>query len=113
MIAAVASPFAEAGVPGEVLHLLPGSGAKMGGAIFPDPRLAGVVLTGSTEAAEAINRVLAARDGPIATLIAETGGQNAMIVDSTALPEQVARDAMTPALSTVCPRFPPGRAGLH
>jgi RHH-type transcriptional regulator, proline utilization regulon repressor / proline dehydrogenase / delta 1-pyrroline-5-carboxylate dehydrogenase len=101
LIAAVGlSLLLEAGVPGEVLHLLPGSGAKIGGAIFPDPRLAGVVLTGSTEAAAIINRALAARDGPIATVIAETGGQNAMIVDSTALPEQVARDAVTSAFDS-------------
>lgn len=90
----------QAGVPVDVLHLLPGSGARIGAAIFPDPRLAGIVLTGSTEAAAAINRALAARDGPIATVIAETGGQNAMIVDSTALPEQVARDAVTSAFDS-------------
>jgi RHH-type proline utilization regulon transcriptional repressor/proline dehydrogenase/delta 1-pyrroline-5-carboxylate dehydrogenase len=87
-------------VPKEVLHLLPGSGSKLGGVLFPDERLAGVVLTGSTEAAMAINRALAARNGPIATLIAETGGQNAMIVDSTALPEQVARDAIASAFDS-------------
>jgi RHH-type proline utilization regulon transcriptional repressor/proline dehydrogenase/delta 1-pyrroline-5-carboxylate dehydrogenase len=90
----------QAGVPVDVLHLLPGSGAKIGSVIFPDPRLAGIVLTGSTEAAAVINRQLAARDGPIATVIAETGGQNAMIVDSTALPEQVARDAITSAFDS-------------
>ena len=90
----------EAGVPGDVLHLLPGSGSKIGAAIFPDPRLAGVVLTGSTETAAVINRALAARSGPIATVIAETGGQNAMIVDSTALPEQVARDAVISAFDS-------------
>jgi RHH-type proline utilization regulon transcriptional repressor/proline dehydrogenase/delta 1-pyrroline-5-carboxylate dehydrogenase len=90
----------QAGVPGEVLHLLPGSGAMLGQVLFPDPRLAGMVLTGSTEAAAVINRALAARNGPIATVIAETGGQNAMIVDSTALPEQVARDAVTSAFDS-------------
>ena len=90
----------QAGVPGDVLHLLPGSGAKIGSVLFPDPRLAGIVLTGSTEAAAVINRQLAARDGPIATVIAETGGQNATIVDSTALPEQVARDAVTSAFDS-------------
>jgi RHH-type proline utilization regulon transcriptional repressor/proline dehydrogenase/delta 1-pyrroline-5-carboxylate dehydrogenase len=89
-----------AGVPVDVLHLLPGSGARLGKVLFPDPRLAGMVLTGSTEAAAIINRALAARDGPIATVIAETGGQNAMIVDSTALPEQVARDAVTSAFDS-------------
>ena len=89
-----------AGVPCEVLHLLPGSGSKLGAVLFPDPRLAGVVLTGSTEAAMAINRTLAGREGPLATLLAETGGQNAMIVDSTALPEQVARDAIASAFDS-------------
>lgn len=90
----------EAGVPADVLHLLPGSGARIGAALFPDPRLAGVVLTGATETASVINRALAARNGSIATIIAETGGQNAMIVDSTALPEQVARDAVTSAFDS-------------
>ncbi len=89
-----------AGVPGDVLHLLPGSGSKIGAAIFPDARLAGVALTGSTEAAWAINRALAARQGPVAQLIAETGGQNAMIVDSTALPEQVTRDVVASAFDS-------------
>ncbi|MEI9888146.1 MAG: bifunctional proline dehydrogenase/L-glutamate gamma-semialdehyde dehydrogenase PutA [Rhizomicrobium sp.] len=90
----------EAGVPADVLHLLPGDGPRIGNALFADPRLAGVAFTGSTEAATAINRALAARSGPIATLIAETGGQNAMIVDSTALPEQVARDALASAFDS-------------
>jgi len=90
----------EAGVPVDVLHLLPGSGSKIGTAIFPDPRLAGVVLTGSTDTAAVINRSLAARNGALATVIAETGGQNAMIVDSTALPEQVARDAVASAFDS-------------
>ena len=98
--AAAVALLHKAGVPKEVLHLLPGSGSKLGGVLFPDERLAGVVLTGSTEAAMAINRALAARNGPIATLIAETGGQNAMIVDSTALPEQVARDAIASAFDS-------------
>jgi RHH-type proline utilization regulon transcriptional repressor/proline dehydrogenase/delta 1-pyrroline-5-carboxylate dehydrogenase len=65
--------------------------------MFADPRLSGVAFTGSTETAAIINRALAARDGPIPALIAETGGLNAMIVDSTALPEQVARDVLTSA----------------
>ena len=90
----------EAGVPVDALHLLPGDGPKIGNPLFADPRLAGVAFTGSTEAAMAINRALAARSGPIATLIAETGGQNAMIVDSTALPEQVARDALASAFDS-------------
>jgi RHH-type transcriptional regulator, proline utilization regulon repressor / proline dehydrogenase / delta 1-pyrroline-5-carboxylate dehydrogenase len=89
-----------AGVPGDVLHLLPGSGSKIGAALFPDARLSGVALTGSTEAAWAINQALAARAAPIAQLIAETGGQNAMIVDSTALPEQVTRDVIASAFDS-------------
>ncbi len=90
----------QAGVPKDVLHFLPGDGPRIGNALFGDPRLAGVAFTGSTEAANAINRALAARTGPIATLIAETGGQNAMIVDSTALPEQVTRDVITSAFDS-------------
>jgi RHH-type proline utilization regulon transcriptional repressor/proline dehydrogenase/delta 1-pyrroline-5-carboxylate dehydrogenase len=89
-----------AGVPLDALHLLPGRGSKLGAAIFGDNRLAGVALTGSTEAAWAINRSLAARNGPLATLVAETGGQNAMIVDSTALPEQVTRDVVASAFDS-------------
>ncbi len=83
-----------AGVPSEVLHLLPGEGPKVGAPLVADRRVAGVAFTGSTETAQAINRTLAAREGPIAPLIAETGGQNVMLVDSSALPEQVARDVL-------------------
>jgi len=90
----------EAGVPGEVLHLVPGDGARIGKIMFADPRLMGVAFTGSTETAGLINRALAARDGPIPALIAETGGLNAMIVDSTALPEQVAKDVMVSAFDS-------------
>lgn len=86
----------EAGVPKDVLYLLPGDG-RVGALIVNDPNVTGVAFTGSTETARLINRALAAKDGPIATLIAETGGQNAMIVDSTALPEQVVDDAITSA----------------
>ncbi|HEY3638136.1 MAG TPA: bifunctional proline dehydrogenase/L-glutamate gamma-semialdehyde dehydrogenase PutA, partial [Rhizomicrobium sp.] len=89
-----------AGVPPDVLHFIPGRGSKLGGAIFPDPRLAGVALTGSTEAAWAINRSLAAREGPLGQIVAETGGMNAMIVDSTALPEQVTRDVIASAFDS-------------
>jgi RHH-type proline utilization regulon transcriptional repressor/proline dehydrogenase/delta 1-pyrroline-5-carboxylate dehydrogenase len=89
-----------AGVPEAVLHFVPGRGSKLGKAIFPDVRLAGVALTGSTEAAWAINRALAAREGPLAQVVAETGGMNAMIVDSTALPEQVTRDVITSAFDS-------------
>jgi RHH-type proline utilization regulon transcriptional repressor/proline dehydrogenase/delta 1-pyrroline-5-carboxylate dehydrogenase len=90
----------DSGVPGNVLHLLPGDGARIGKAALSDARLAGVAFTGSTETAAIINRTLAARDGPLPALIAETGGQNAMIVDSTALPEQVARDVLTSAFDS-------------
>ncbi len=83
-----------AGIPGDVLHLLPGDGATVGAQLVKDPRIAGVAFTGSTETARLINQSLAARDGAIVPLIAETGGQNAMIVDSTALPEQVINDVV-------------------
>ncbi|TJY59352.1 bifunctional proline dehydrogenase/L-glutamate gamma-semialdehyde dehydrogenase PutA [Sinimarinibacterium sp. CAU 1509] len=82
-----------AGIAPEVLQLVLGAG-DVGAALVADPRIAGVVFTGSSEVAQHINRSLAVRPGPIATLIAETGGQNAMIVDSSALPEQVVRDAL-------------------
>ncbi len=86
----------EAGVPPSALHLLPGDG-RIGEALVAHPDVAGVVFTGSTEVARAINRALAAKDGPIVPLIAETGGINAMIVDATALPEQVADDVLASA----------------
>src|SRR5262245_27446152 len=86
----------EAGVPASALHLLQGDG-KIGAALVAHPAIAGVVFTGSTEVARSINRTLAAKDGPIVPLIAETGGINAMIVDATALPEQVADDVVTSA----------------
>jgi RHH-type proline utilization regulon transcriptional repressor/proline dehydrogenase/delta 1-pyrroline-5-carboxylate dehydrogenase len=86
----------EAGVPASVLHLVPGDG-HIGAALTAHPDVAGVVFTGSTEVARSINRALAAKDGPIVPLIAETGGINAMIVDATALPEQVADDVVTSA----------------
>jgi RHH-type proline utilization regulon transcriptional repressor/proline dehydrogenase/delta 1-pyrroline-5-carboxylate dehydrogenase len=83
-----------AGVPVDVLHLLPGDGAKIGGALVQDPRIAGVAFTGSTETARAINQSLAKREGAIVPFIAETGGQNCMLADSSALPEQVVRDVL-------------------
>lgn len=83
-----------AGVPADVLHLLPGDGARVGAALVRDERVGGVCFTGSTEVARLINRTLASRPGTLPPLIAETGGQNAMIVDSTALTEQVTRDVM-------------------
>ncbi len=91
----------EAGIPEAVLQFLPGDGATVGAALTKDPRVAGVAFTGSTETARAINRALAGRDaGPIATLIAETGGQNAFIADSSALPEQLVKDAMGSAFTS-------------
>jgi RHH-type proline utilization regulon transcriptional repressor/proline dehydrogenase/delta 1-pyrroline-5-carboxylate dehydrogenase len=77
-----------AGVPRAALQFVPGRGETVGRVLTSDPRVAGVVFTGSTGTARAINRALAARDAPIGVLIAETGGHNAMIVDSTAPPEQ-------------------------
>jgi RHH-type proline utilization regulon transcriptional repressor/proline dehydrogenase/delta 1-pyrroline-5-carboxylate dehydrogenase len=86
----------ESGVPESALHLVPGDGS-IGAALVAHRDIAGVVFTGSTEAARSINRALAAKDGAIVPLIAETGGINAMIVDATALPEQVADDVVTSA----------------
>ncbi len=83
-----------AGVPGDVLHLLPGDGPTVGAPLTADERIGGVAFTGSTETARLINQTLAKRNGSIVPLIAETGGQNAMIVDSTALPEQVVHDVV-------------------
>lgn len=85
------------GVPADALHLLPGSGELVGAVLVADERIAGVVMTGSTATARVIARTLASRDGPIVPLIAETGGQNAMFVDSTALPEQVVDDVIRSA----------------
>jgi RHH-type proline utilization regulon transcriptional repressor/proline dehydrogenase/delta 1-pyrroline-5-carboxylate dehydrogenase len=85
-----------AGVPVGALHLVPGDG-KVGAMLTADRRVAGVVFTGSTEVARTISRALAAKDGPILPLIAETGGINAMIVDATALPEQVTDDVIASA----------------
>ncbi|AMN47650.1 RHH-type transcriptional regulator [Steroidobacter denitrificans] len=86
-----------AGVPYDVLHLLPGTGEMVGAALVADERIAGAALTGSTATAKLIAKTLAARRGAIIPLIAETGGQNAMFVDSTALPEQVVDDVVRSA----------------
>ena len=90
----------EAGVPTDVLHFVPGSGRLIGSHAVADPRVAGVVFTGSTGVAQTINQTLAHRDGPIGTLIAETGGQNSMFVDSSALPEQVVHDSIFSAFNS-------------
>jgi len=89
-----------AGIPRDVLHLLPGPGETVGAALVADSRIAGIAFTGSTETARAINQSLAARPGPIIPLIAETGGQNAMIVDSSALAEQVVADVLVSAFDS-------------
>jgi RHH-type proline utilization regulon transcriptional repressor/proline dehydrogenase/delta 1-pyrroline-5-carboxylate dehydrogenase len=89
----------EAGIPRDALHLLPGPGDTVGAALVADPRIAGVLFTGSTQVARIIARTLAARAGdPV--MIAETGGLNAMIVDSSALPEQVVADAIASAFDS-------------
>jgi RHH-type transcriptional regulator, proline utilization regulon repressor / proline dehydrogenase / delta 1-pyrroline-5-carboxylate dehydrogenase len=85
-----------AGIPHSALHLVPGDGC-IGACLVADPRIAGVVFTGSTAVAATIHRALAAKGGPIVPLIAETGGINAMIVDATALLEQVTDDVLTSA----------------
>jgi RHH-type proline utilization regulon transcriptional repressor/proline dehydrogenase/delta 1-pyrroline-5-carboxylate dehydrogenase len=90
----------EAGIPGEILHYLPGAGPEIGGTLVRDSRVAGVAFTGSTEVAQLIARSLAERDGPLGALVAETGGLNAMIADSTALPEQLVRDAVLSAFDS-------------
>ncbi len=90
----------EAGVPADILQLLPGDGPSVGAPLTADPRIAGVCFTGSTEVARLIERQLAKTAAPDAMLIAETGGLNAMIVDSTALPEQAVRDVVASAFQS-------------
>ncbi|NNE23199.1 MAG: bifunctional proline dehydrogenase/L-glutamate gamma-semialdehyde dehydrogenase PutA, partial [Rhizobiales bacterium] len=90
----------EAGVPGDVLHLLPGDGARLGKILLGDPAVSGVAFTGSNDTASIIQRSLAARSGAIVPLIAETGGMNAMIVDSSALPEQAVGDVVASAFDS-------------
>ncbi len=90
----------KAGVPADVLHFVPGEGRTIGGILTSDERVAGFVFTGSTGVAKTIQRGLAAREGAIVPLIAETGGQNCMVVDSTALPEQVTVDVLASAFDS-------------
>ena len=90
----------EAGVPEAVLQFVPGKGSMIGNTLLTKPDVSGVCLTGSTETAWTINRTLAARNAPIAALIAETGGQNALIADSSALPEQLVKDAIASAFDS-------------
>ncbi len=84
----------EAGVPNNVLQLVCGRGSVVGQALVEDEGVSGVCFTGSTDTAKHMNRTLAAREGAIVPFIAETGGQNAMLVDSTSLPEQVVTDVV-------------------
>jgi len=87
----------KAGIPRAALQFIPGRGSVVGAKMTSDPRIDGVALTGSMDTAHRINRSLAARDAPLASFIAETGGQNAMLVDSSALPEQVVIDVIRSA----------------
>ncbi len=90
----------EAGVPKTALQLLPGPGPDVGVRLTSDPRINGICFTGSTGTAQTINRVMASAIEPSAPLIAETGGINAMIVDSTALPEQAVKDIVASAFQS-------------
>ncbi|KJZ07043.1 pyrroline-5-carboxylate dehydrogenase [Halomonas sp. S2151] len=91
----------QAGMPREVVQLLPGDGPTVGSVLTGDSRITGVVFTGGTDTAQIINRALAERENaPLPTLVAETGGMNAMIVDSTALPEQVVADVIHSAFQS-------------
>ena len=95
--------FLEAGTPRAALQLLPGRGEVVGAALTADSRIKGVIFTGSTEVAQLINRTLAKRaeqEGIDIPLVAETGGQNALIVDSSALPEQVVQDVLSSAFDS-------------
>jgi len=94
---AAVSLLHEAGIPKNILQLLPISGKMIGEKIISNPIVKGVVFTGSTEVAQKINQILANRGGEIVPFIAETGGQNCMIVDSSALTEQVVQDVVTSA----------------
>jgi RHH-type proline utilization regulon transcriptional repressor/proline dehydrogenase/delta 1-pyrroline-5-carboxylate dehydrogenase len=92
--------FHEAGVPGSVLQLLLGSGSQIGNLVLGDSRIAGIAFTGSTGTAQHINQQLALRPGKPIPFIAETGGQNCMVVDSSALPEQVVDDVIMSAFQS-------------
>ncbi len=92
--------FHEAGIPGDVLHFLPGPGSRVAAHLIEDKRTAGVCFTGSTETAWQINRTLAAKEDIIVPFIAETGGQNVMFVDSSSLPEQVVSDVIVSAFQS-------------
>ncbi len=89
-----------AGIPSAALYFLPGSSGELSPLLTGDARIEGIAFTGSTQSAWAINRALAARDSSIASLIAETGGQNALIADSTCLPEQLVKDVIRSAFGS-------------
>ncbi len=100
LMAALASGILhQAGIPEDVLCLVAGDGPSVGAPLVADSGISGVAFTGSMDTARRINQALAARPGPIIPLIAETGGQNVMVADSTALPEQVVEDALRSAFS--------------
>ncbi len=96
----IAELLYSAGIPKQALAFLPGAGPDLGNALLNDSRVAGVAFTGSTETARRLNRNLALRAGPLPCLIAETGGINAMLVDSSALPEQVTLDVAQSAFNS-------------
>jgi RHH-type proline utilization regulon transcriptional repressor/proline dehydrogenase/delta 1-pyrroline-5-carboxylate dehydrogenase len=98
--AAAVKLFKQVGLPNNVLHLLPGPGETVGAALITHPDLSGVAFTGGTDTAQAINRSLAARKGPLLPFIAETGGLNAMFVDTTAQREQVIDDVILSAFGS-------------
>ena len=100
MAFAAVQAFHEAGIPGKVLHLIPGRGEVVGSHLIGHRQLGGVAFTGGTDTAQMINQQLANRPGAILPLIAETGGQNAMLVDSSALPEQVVTDVIESAFQS-------------
>lgn len=90
----------DAGIPQDVLQLVPGRGSVVGSKLAADQRIKAILFTGSTETARTINQTLADRQGPLVPFVAETGGMNAMIVDSSALPEQVVADVLSSAFGS-------------
>ena len=90
----------KAGIPKDVIHLVPGNSKEIGDSLLMDPCVAGVAITGSVDTGKTINQKLASKDGPIVPLIAETGGLNVMFVDSSALPEQVVKDVVSSAFQS-------------
>ena len=108
--AAAIQALHDAGVPKDVVQLIHGSGRVVGDTLIADARIGGVCFTGSTAVGKTIQRTLANKDGPIVPLIAETGGMNVMIVDSSALLEQAVDDAITSAFGSAGQRCSAARA---